>query len=876
MKKPTALLTLLVLAGAPAFAAQLLTLNKGDHICYLGNALADRMQHHGFLETFIHAKFPDDELVFRNLAASGDEVATWHRSENFGSRDDWLTKTKADVIFAFYGFNESFQGKDGLDKFKKDLDQFLKDRRANNYSGRGAPRVVLFSPIAGEKINDPDLPDPTANNARLKLYTDAMAEVARINSVPFVDLFSVSQRLYAQAAQQGRPLTFNTFMLTEAGNKALAPEIFRALFNAAPPAGNLEKLRAAVLDKNEQWHARYRTVDGYNVYGGRSKLEFPSAGKESPMISNRQVMQEEMTQRDVMTANRDKRIWAVAKGGDLKVADSNLPPVESFESNKIDVSPYLDPQEAIQHMTLAKGCRVNLFASEEQFPELAKPVQMAFDTRGRLWVAVWPNYPERTPTSKTGDSLLIFEDTNGDGKADKVIHFLDGLNCPNGFQFYKDGVLVMQAPDLWFVRDTNGDDRADGKERVLMGMDSADSHHTANSMVLDPGGATYLSDGVFHRTQVETADGPIHNTDACIYRFEPRTYRFERYVPFGFANPHGRVFDYWGTDIITDATGNNSYFAPAFSGHLDYPAKHAHLKEFWERPSRPCAGTGLIYSRHFPEDFQGNFLDCNVIGFQGIFRVKVSEDGSGIKGESVEDLVKSDDPNFRPTAVDVAPDGSIYFLDWSNQLIGHMQHHIRDPNRDHAHGRIYRITYEGRPLLKPAKIDGQPVDKLLDLLKEPENNVRTRAKIELGKHSAGEVIAAVKKWTAKLDARDPQYEHHMLEALWLHQWMNVVDEDLLKRELRSPDYRARAAATRVLCYWRDRIKDPLALLEAQAKDDSPRVRIEAVRACSFFKTAKAAEVALAVLDKEADPNKPDYYIKYCLDETMKQLDKYTK
>ena len=876
MKKPTALLTLLVLAGAPAFAAQLLTLNKGNHICYLGNALADRMQHHGFLETFIHAKFPDDELVFRNLAASGDEVATWHRSENFGSRDDWLTKTKADVIFAFYGFNESFQGKDGLDKFKKDLDQFLKDTRAKNYSGRGAPRVVLFSPIAGEKINDPDLPDPTANNARLKLYTDAMAEVARINGVPFVDLFSVSQRLYAQAAQQGRPLTFNTFMLTEAGNKALAPEIFRALFNAAPPAGNLEKLRAAVLDKNEQWHARYRTVDGYNVYGGRSKLEFPSAGKESPMISNRQVMQEEMTQRDVMTANRDKRIWAVAKGGDLKVADGNLPPVESLESNKIDVSPYLDPQEAIQHMTLAKGCRVNLFASEKQFPELAKPVQMAFDTRGRLWVAVWPNYPERTPTSKTGDSLLIFEDTNGDGKADKVTHFLDGLNCPTGFQFYKDGVLVMQAPNLWFVRDTNGDDRADGKERVLMGMDSADSHHTANSMVLDPGGATYLSDGVFHRTQVETADGPVRNTDACIYRFEPRTYKFERYVPFGFANPHGRVFDYWGTDIITDATGNNSYFAPAFSGHLDYPAKHAHLKEFWERPSRPCAGTGLIYSRHFPEDFQGNFLDCNVIGFQGIFRVKVSEDGSGLKGESVEDLVKSDDPNFRPTAVDVAPDGSIYFLDWSNQLIGHMQHHIRDPNRDHAHGRIYRITYEGRPLLKPAKIDGQPVDKLLDLLKEPENNVRTRAKIELGKHSAGEVIPALKKWTAKLDTKDPQYEHHMLEALWVHQWMNVVDEDLLKRELRSVDYRPRAAATRVLCYWRDRIKDPLALLEAQAKDDSPRVRIEAVRACSFFKTAKAAEVALAVLDKEADPNKPDYYIKYCLDETMKQLDKYTK
>ena len=106
--------------------------------------------------------------------------------------------------------------------------------------------------------------------------------------------------------------------------------------------------------------------------------------------------------------------------------------------------------------------------------------------------------------------------------------------------------------------------------------------------------------------------------------------------------------------------------------------------------------------------------------------------------------------------------------------------------------------------------------------------------------------------------------------------MRKLDENLLKRILRSPDYHARAAATRVLCYWRDRVKDPLSLLAVQVIDEHPRVRLEAVRACSFFKTAKAAEIALTVLEKEANPDKPDYYIKYCLDETMKQLDKYTK
>ena len=853
-----------------------LELKSGDHIAIIGNTLADRMQHDGWLETFIIAKHPQLDLFFRNLAVAGDEVVVRHRSENFGSPDDWLTRTKADVILAFFGFNESFGGDAGLDRFRRELDKVLKATRKKNYSGKGAPRLVLFSPIANEKLDDPNQPDPTANNENLRKYTAAMADVARANEVQFVDLFGISQRLYAQAAGKRSPLTFNSLHLTDAGDEVLAREIFMVLFKAEAPSGNLEKLRAAVLDKNAEWHARYRTVDGYNVYGGRSQLKFPKAGKGSPEVSNYDILQQEMSQRDMKTANRDRRVWAVARGGDLKVEDANLPPVETVESNKQDVTPFVSGEDAIKFMTLAKGCQANLFASEAEFPELVNPVQMNFDTKGRLWVAVWASYPERTPTSKTGDSLLVFEDTNHDGKADKVTHFLDDLNCPTGFQFYRDGVLVMQAPDLWFVRDTNGDGRADWKERVLMGMDSADSHHTANSLVLDPGGATYLSDGVFHRTQVETAIGPVRNDDGCIYRFEPLTGKFERYASYGFANPHGRVFDYWGNDIITDATGNHSFFGPAISGYLDYPAKHGTMEEFWDRPARPCAGTGILSSRHFPEEFQGNFLNCNVIGVQGIFRVKVTAAGAGLKGETLENLVKSSDPNFRPVAVNTAPDGSIYFLDWANPLIGHMQHHIRDPNRDHKHGRIYRITYEGRPLLPPAKVDGQPLAKLLDLLKEPENDVRTRAKIELSKHDSAKVIAAVKQWTASLDPKDKDYEHHLTEALWVHQWLNVVDVELLKRMLRSPDYHARAAATRVLCYWRDRVNDPLGLLAVQVNDESPRVRLEAVRACSFFKTARAAEVAVAVLDKEANPEKPDYYIKYCLDETMKQLDKYTK
>ena len=229
--------------------------------------------------------------------------------------------------------------------------------------------------------------------------------------------------------------------------------------------------------------------------------------------------------------------------------------------------------------------------------------------------------------------------------------------------------------------------------------------------------------------------------------------------------------------------------------------------------------------------------------------------------------MSSTDPNFRPICISTGPDGAIYFADWHQSIIGHMQHHLRDPNRGHQYGRVYRITYKGRPLMKPAKIEGQSIAALLELLKEPENQTRELAKIELGKRDTTKVIAGVRQWAAGLDAKDPNYEHHMMEALWVHQWHNVVDADRLTRMLNSPEANARAAAGRVLCYWRDRVPNALALFAKLAEDESPRVRLEAVRGASFFRSAEAAEVALAILKKPLD-----YYLDYTLKETLRQLE----
>lgn len=895
-----------------AHAADPIEFKKGDHICIIGNTLAERMQHSGWLETLLHARFPQHELVVRNLGYSGDEIDGFRdgnkrlRSMDFGSQDQWLsanapvpqpaklnkdapvsanrfalTDTKADVIFAFYGYNESFAGEAGLSTFKSNVEAFIKHIASQKYNGKSAPRLVLFAPPAHEFLDDPNLLSKEAvdaANARLKMYADAMGEVAKANNVMFIDLFMVT--IGQNSKKKTTPnFTINGVHLTEAGDMWVAANSMDFLPKGA---GNeqgdkwwekLADLRKAVNDKNWYWYQRYRATDGYSTFGDRAFLKFVGGQ------TNYEVVQRELEAIDVLTSNRDKNVWAVAQGKPSKVEDKNLPefiPVTSNKPGSLEGGKhlFLGGKAAIEKMTVHKGMKIELFASEEQFPELINPVQMAFDTKGRLWVATWPTYPHWKPTEKMNDSLLILEDTNNDGACDVIKTFAGDLHNPTGFEFWNGGVIVAQGPDILFLKDTDGDDKYNVKERIIHGLDTADTHHTANSFTLDPGGALYFQEGTFHHTQVESPWGPPRRVaNGAVFRYEPRAQKFDVYVSFGFANPHGHAFDHWGQDFVYDGTGSNPYHAALFSGDVDYPHKHGRPPQVYQQRSRPCPAVEILSSSHFPEELRGNLLVGDVINFQGILQYKPADKGASFTATEVDPIVKSTDPNFRPADIETAPDGSLYFTDWQNPIIGHMQHNLRDPNRDRIHGRVYRIRAEGRELLKPVAIAGEPIPKLLDLLKEKDARVRYRTRIELSGRKTDEVIKAVTAWLAGL-AKGDDYEHNALEGLWLHQSHNVVNQDLLKKTLRSPDFHARAAATRVLCGWRDRVPDALALLQAQVNDEHPRVRLEAIRTLSFF-TGKDAEKASEVA-VESLIHPQDEYLKFQLEETNKTLDRRVK
>ena len=797
-------LVALVLATIPGRAQ--LPLQKGDVVCLIGNGLADRMQHDGWAETLIQNGSANQELRFRNLAFSGDTVTSRPRSKGFTSPEDYLAHCKADVIFLFFGYNESFAGEKGVAKFKADLGRMIDQYRGLRFNDRSAPRFVLFSPIAHENHKTPNLPSGVENNVNLALYTGAIRQIAEEQKVPFVDLFSPSQALYGKSVL---PLTLNGVHLLPEGNRQIAEIIAAAVTgNTVTASPSLEPLRQAVLDKNWHWHNRYRATDGNDIWGGRSKLKFVDGQ------TNREVLEHELTMLDVMTANRDPKIWATAQGRDYTVVDSKVPaPVKvisnvgggskSSNAMKEGSTDYLSGQDAIAKMHIPEGFELNLFADEKRFPRMANPVQMQIDAKGRLWAACWNTYPKWEPLKPMTDSLLIFPDEDGDGIADQAIEFAKVHN-PLGFAFWSGGVIVTSGPDLLFLKDTDGDDKADVRIVLFQGLGTSDTHHAANNLIYGPDGAIYWQSGVFLQNNFEHPWGTsLNSTASGMYRFDPRRYTITFHAG-NSPNPHGTSFDYWGYHFANDGTGGKSYqVRPADKGFKMHPLV--------KKEVRPVPADAIISSANFPDELQQDFLVLNAIGYLGLKRYELHRDGftdgkkkfepGQIWGTPTEDFLRSDDKNFRPTDAMFGEDGALYIADWHNVIIGHMQHNVRDPNRDHIHGRIYRMIAKDRPLQKKVAIAGQPVAVLLENLKHPVNGVRHRTRVELSGRDSQEVITAVREWVRQFDPKKAEDAHHLLEALWLHQQHTVRNETLLEAVLTSPEKHARIAATTVKHHW---------------------------------------------------------------------------
>jgi len=542
-----------------------------------------------------------------------------------------------------------------------------------------------------------------------------------------------------------------------------------------------------------------------------------------------------------------------------------LPMMLLTSSTEPEQHPFnLDPdvEKELKSFKLAEGFEVTLFAAD---PMVAKPIQMNWDTEGRLWVVSSTVYPHLKTGESANDKIFVLEDTDGDGKADKSTIFAEGLIQPTGILPGDGGCYVANSTEILHFSDTDGDGKADKKRRILSGFGTGDTHHLIHTFRWGPEGRMYFNQSIYIYSHVETPFGIKRLEGGGVWQLNTRNLDMDVYAR-GLVNPWGLQFDRWGQSFATDGAGGEG-INYAFPGATFVTAPGAARILRGLNPGQPKhSGLDVVSGTHLPDAWQGRMI-TNDFRANRINSFKLEEQGSGYVSKQTDDLMWSDNVAFRPVDINVGPDGAIYVADWYNPIIQHGEVDFHDPRRDQQHGRIWRIVAKNRPLVKKPQLAKAPVPELLEALKLPEDWTRLQAKQVLKARGAKEVLPALERWVAGLDKNDAKYEHNLLEALWLYQTLETVNEPVLLNLLNAKSHNVRAAALRALALWYPKISNTPALLAKAVGDGHPQVRLEAVIALRKTKTPDAAKTALTVLDAQMDE-----FLDFALWQTVRELE----
>ncbi|QDT11698.1 PVC-type heme-binding CxxCH protein [Planctomycetes bacterium K23_9] len=806
-----------------------LDLQPGTRIAFIGNMLLEREQYFGHLETLLHQRYPNHKLVVRNLAWPADTPSLQPRPDNFADVQQHLKHENIDVILAAFGFNESFDGPPGIAVFKTELAAFINDLKTKSFNGRSAPQIVLISPIASENIDG--VPAADRNNQNLVLYTGAMQQVAQQAEVGFVNAMSQTMELMESPATD---LTINGVHLNETGYDAFAKLVFRGVTGET---GNEvdQTIRQTVIDKNRQYQRRYRPLNTFYYTGGRSKtygyLDFLPA----------------MRNFDILTANREQRIWDQAEQKEVapEIDDSNLPPLPETKQSR-GANRWMTAKAEMAEFKVDPRFEVTLFAGEEEFPDIAAPIQIRWDNQGRLWVACSTTYPHVYPGNEPNDKLVILEDTDGDGKADSSHVWADDLHIPLSFEFGDGGVYISDEPHLTFLKDSDGNDKADFRQKLFSGFGTEDSHHSLHDFVWSPGGDLIFRESIFHHSQVETAYGPVRQQNSGWFRLHPDSQRLTSFGTYHSTNPWGATFDDWGQHVAS-----HPIYAAAFHS-LDppYPTQHP-VPSGLNAYSGTC-GQEFVDFGTFPDELQGGYLKARYKPTNRIEIHKWVEGEFGYDEEYQGDVLFSSNLSFIPVDIRFGPRGAMYVCDWYNPVKGHAQYSLRDERRDRHSGRIWRITTKGKPLQDPPKIATATIGELLESLKRPESRIRYWIRRELRERDPQQVHAALDRWVASIDKADPRQLHHKMEAIWMYRGIGKTNQPLLRELLTCDDHHARAAATEQLRYWHGEFEDAIDLARKSANDENAIVRMQAAILTSYIGTKEAFDVLMDVLKHPAE------------------------
>jgi putative membrane-bound dehydrogenase-like protein len=528
-----------------------------------------------------------------------------------------------------------------------------------------------------------------------------------------------------------------------------------------------------------------------------------------------------------------------------------------FDNTKPSGQPYLSPEESRKRFQVPPGWEVKVFAAE---PDIINPVAFTVDERGRLWVVECFEYPRRTPKGmKPRDRIKILEDTDGDGKCDKVTVWAEGKSLPvgwdlaTGIEVGNGGVYLGAAPYLFFLKDGKGTGKCDTQEILLRGFGSQDTHETLNTFTWGPDGKLYGLHGVFTQSQV---DGVKMN--AALWHYDAPARKFEVFAE-GTSNPWGLDFDQWGQCYIaccviphlfhmlpggTYIRQAGSSYNPHAYGLLREISDHLHHRESgWAH-----AGLLVLQGSHVPKDYQDSLIMGSIHGC-AIKRDVLRPRGSSFVAGHAPDFLVSGDKNFRPINLRWAPDGSIYVIDWHDQNPCHQAH---PDSWDMTHGRIYKIQRKGTKTAPPPDLSKKSSKELVALL-ENDNPWWYRTALRLlGERRDRSVIALLRQ-----QALNSRQATHALRSLWGLYAVGGFDDGTAKELLRHDNPWVRSWAVRLLGEPGKVSPEMLTrLTDLAERDQAPQVRSQLASTAQRLKDQDTLPLLHNLMKHKADAKDP--------------------
>ena len=527
----------------------------------------------------------------------------------------------------------------------------------------------------------------------------------------------------------------------------------------------------------------------------------------------------------------------------------------------------LEPAESMKHMHLPEGFEVQLYAAE---PDIAKPIAMAWDARGRLWIAETVDYPnDRQPVGRGHDRITICEDTDGDGRADKFTVFADKLSIPTGLAFAGGGLVVVQAPDTLFLKDTHGDGHADVRRVLFSGWGTHDTHAGPSNLRI--GLDNWVWGTVGYSGFQGKVGGKEHSFGQGVFRFKPDGSELEF-----LASTNNNT---WGLGLgesgdVFGSTANNQHsfqlavpnrffegvrgwYGQGLAGIEDHKRIHPISKTIRQVDVHggftAAAGHALYTARAFPADYwnQTAFV-CEPTGHV-VHTNRLVSRGSGFVARDGWNLFASDDEWTAPIMAEVGPDGSLWVIDWYNFIVQHNPTPAGFKTgkggayvtrlRDKTRGRIYRIVYKGTKQVPAPRLDRAGPRELVVALKNDNlwwRQTAQRLLVERGKTDIVPDLSAL--------VRDPEVGSAGVHALWTLRGLGAINGEEgklgadVRRALRSRDAATRRAALGLLPRNGGAAGE---ILSAHClADDDAHVRLDALLALAEMPGSKESAQAL--------------------------------